>query len=198
MGEEAKYEFRFAGYAQEPDVSAYFLEWSYDGLGRKVAETVYDDSNDVVAQTLFVWDGWRLISEIDATTGKAVAEYVPGPNYVDDTVAVRRDLDRNGNFAGEGFLYFLTDQQHSTVALLDETGNLVERYGYDAFGTPTYYDGAGTALADTNSDNIIESEYGNTRLYTGREYLPGPRGLRLPTAPLRSRRRPLPLHRPGL
>jgi hypothetical protein len=85
-------------------------------------------------------------------------EYIPGPTYIDDTIAVRRDLNRDGDFGdpGEGFLYYLTDHQHSTVALLDASGNVVERYGYDAFGAPTFYDGNGTPITQT--------AYGNNRL----------------------------------
>jgi RHS repeat-associated protein len=114
-----------------------------------------------------VYDGWRLVSELDGLSGNRVlAEYVPGPTYVDDTIAARRDLNRDGDFddAGEGFLYYLTDQQHSTVALIDGDGNVVERYGYDPFGAPTIYDDSGTP--------ITASAYGNNRLYTGRDYLP--------------------------
>jgi RHS repeat-associated protein len=166
VGALADYEFQLVEYADGPDTTEIFIDWAYDAFGRKAAETVYDNTNAIVAQTLFVWDGWRLVSEVDGVTGKPVAEYIPGPTYIDDTVAVRRDLNRDGDFGdpGEGFLFYLSDQQHSTVALLDENGNVVERYGYDAFGEPTFYDGNGTPLTQT--------AYGNNRLYTGREYLP--------------------------
>ncbi|HPO17222.1 MAG TPA: RHS repeat-associated core domain-containing protein [Candidatus Hydrogenedentes bacterium] len=78
---------------------------------------------------------------------------------------MRRDVNRDGDFdeADEGFLYFLADQQYSTVALLDANGEVVERYDYDAFGMPTFYDGAGAGIIADNAKN--------KRLYTGREYL---------------------------
>jgi len=142
--------------------------WTHDALGRRVSETVCAGESGVVSKTLYVWDGWRLVAELDALAdNRVVAEYVPGPGYVDETVAVRRDLNRDGDFAdaNEGFLYPLADQQHSTVALLDGEGAVVERYGYDAFGTPSFYDGAGNALAGG-------SAVGNTTLYTGRTWLP--------------------------
>ncbi len=115
-----------------------------------------------------MYDGWRLVSELDALHNcRVVAEYVAGPTYVDDTVVARRDLNRDGDFsdANEGFLYHLTDQQHSTVALLDETGAVVERYGYDPFGAPSIYNADATAT-------LSQSAVGNARLYTGREWLP--------------------------
>jgi RHS repeat-associated protein len=112
-------------------------------------------------------DGWRLVSELDGLNdNRVLAEYVAGPGYVDDVVAVRRDLNRDGDFddTDEGFLYYLADQQHSTVALLDASGDVVERYGYDAFGAPSFYDAFGAPIA--------ASAYGNDRLYTGRQWLP--------------------------
>ena len=171
VGALAEYDFQLLEYAGCPeeegdcipnDAAATVIDWSYDAFGRKVAETVYAPSTDIESQTLYVWDGWRLVSEADGVSGEVVAEYVPGPGYVDHTIAARRDLDRDGDFedTNEGWLYYLTDQQFSTVALLDETGAVVERYGYDAFGAPSFFDGSG--------DPIAGSDYGNNRLYTGR------------------------------
>lgn len=171
----AEYDFQLLEYAGCPeeegdcipnDVAATVIDWSYDAFGRKVAETVYDYTKAIDSQTLYVWDGWRLVAEVDGLMGEVVAEYVPGPGYVDHTIAARRDLDRDGDFGGanEGWLYYLTDQQFSTVALLDASGAVVERYGYDAFGAPSFFDGSG--------DPKAESAVGNTRLYTGREWLP--------------------------
>ena len=168
------------------------VRWTHDALGRRVSETACGAAGAVVSKTLYVWDGWRLVAELDAREdNRVVAEYVPGPGYVDETVAVRRDLNRDGDFAdaNEGFLYPLADQQHSTVALLNASGAVVERYGYDAFGTPSFYDGAGTSLSGG-------SAVGNTTLYTGRTWLPALGLLRLPPAPLRPRHGPLPHPRP--
>ena len=167
MGALADYDFQLAEYATDMDLSECFVDWTYDAFGRKVAETAYDGIGMVTAQTLYVWDGWRLVSELDGLNGiRALAEYVPGPGYMDDIVASRRDQNRDGDFedANEGFLYYLTDQQHSTVALLDDTGTVVERYGYDAFGVPSFYDGTGAPIA--------ASTVGNNHLYTGREWMP--------------------------
>ena len=43
-----------------------------------------------------------------------------------------------------------------------KTGNVIERYKYDAFGAPTFYDGSWTQLNGT--------AYNNRFLFTGREY----------------------------
>ena len=165
VGELALYDFRLGAYADGPDVSERWVSWGYDALGRKASETVYEGTGpDPVAQTLYLWDGWRLLSEVDGLTGERIAEYVPGPSYVDDLVASGRDANSDGVIRANELRYPLADQQHSTVALMDVNGNVVERYGYDAFGAPTFYNNAGT--------DIGSSAAGNDRLYTGREWLP--------------------------
>ena len=177
VGKEANYHFRLGAAAVAADASAGYTEHVYDALGRLAAVAVYGNGkllgdgvfepDTLESLRLYVYDGWRLVSELDGLNGnRVVAEYVPGPTYVDDVVAARRDQNRDGDFndAYEGFLYYLTDQQHSTVALLDGTGTVAERYGYDAFGAPSFHNGSGSPIA--------ASAVGNDRLYTGRQWLP--------------------------
>jgi RHS repeat-associated protein len=57
---------------------------------------------------------------------------------------------------------FHRNQQYSIVALTNGGGSITERYAYDAYGTPTITDAAGTTLT-TSVDN-------NRYTYTGREY----------------------------
>jgi RHS repeat-associated protein len=54
------------------------------------------------------------------------------------------------------------NQQYSIVALTNGGGSITERYAYDAYGTPTITDAAGTTLT-TSVDN-------NRYTYTGREF----------------------------
>lgn len=166
VGAAAEYEFRLVEYANEPSTAETYIRWDYDAFGRKLAETRYEVSTEIepTAQTRYVWDGWRLVSEINGLTGQPIAEYIPGPDYVDDVVASRRDLDSNGTFAADEIFYHQTNHQHSTVALLDHNGDVAERYSYDPFGVPTVHDATG--------DPIAQSAYGNTRLYTGLPWLP--------------------------
>jgi RHS repeat-associated protein len=163
VGAAAEYQFKLVEYADYPSTAETYIHWDYDAYGRKIAESVYDGST-LSAQTRYVWDGWRLISEINGLTGQPIAEYIPGPDYVDDVVATRRDLDSNGTFAADEVFYHQTNHQHSTVALLDHNGDVAERYSYDPFGVPTVHDAAG--------DPIAQSAYGNKRLYTGLPWLP--------------------------
>ena len=167
MGELAKYEFKLGDYTTALDTSETFIDWTYDAYGRKIAESVYNGAT-LSAQTLYVWDGWRLLAEVDGTTGNTIAEYVPGPGYIDDIVASCRDLNSSGGFETGEYFYHLTDQQYSTVALLNDTGAVVERYGYDAFGTPLFYEADGTPRTGS-TESLVNNPY----LYTGQRWVPG-------------------------
>jgi len=157
VGSVAEYHFRGLGYATTGATKTVHVAWTYDPFGRKVARTVYDGAGAVTSRTHYVYDGWQLIQERDADTGTVIAEYTYGPDYVDAVLRCRR---------GGQDHYYHTDQQHSTVALTDGSGAVVERYGYDAFGAPTVYDAAGTPVPGNTS------AVGNAVLYTGRTWDP--------------------------
>jgi RHS repeat-associated protein len=143
-------------YSYVPNATINHVEWDYDPYGRKIARTEYDGAGAVLSQTRYVYDGWQLVQEIDALTDTVLAEYVYGPGYIDDVI----QSSRGGNT-----YYHHTDQQYSTVAITDVDGNVVERYGYYAFGNAAFYEGDGTPLT-TGSD------INNPILYTGRTWQP--------------------------
>jgi RHS repeat-associated protein len=74
---------------------------------------------------------------------------------VDDVIAVIRD--------GQTY-FFHKDQQGSLTAVTDGTGNLVEKYRYDAYGATYVQSGS---IYVPLSDMVKPF---STRLYTGREY----------------------------
>ena len=57
--------------------------------------------------------------------------------------------------------YYFGDNLGSTVALVDSSGDVVERYSYDVWGEPTIYDGSG--------NEITESDVANPFMFTARE-----------------------------
>jgi RHS repeat-associated protein len=125
-------------------------EFTYDGLGRCLKRTIDWET------TLITYDGWKPTVEWDEWNNlKAWNIYGPGPDeilyrhdaYLD--VDLRYHLDRMGNVA----------------FLLDGDGDGIERYTYDAFGSPT--------VTDWNGENARPySWYGNRFMFTGREYFP--------------------------
>ena len=104
--------------------------FGYDSSNRRVWE---DSDNNGAPDRFFLHYGDRLLEEYTAS-GALVSSYVYG-NYVDEVIQ-RQDAS--------AAYYFHADDQWNTVALTNASGNVVEQYLYDDFGTPTVLDGAGS------------------------------------------------------
>src|SRR5581483_2848891 len=124
---------------------------AYDALGRCVRRTI---NNSVT--TYYIYDGDKPILEYNANNalvgfnlyGKGVDEIIERGAYGTDN---------------QWHWYFLNqDHEGSVTHLTDAGGNVIEKYRYDVFGTPIFYNGSGT--------QISASAYGNRFLFTGREY----------------------------
>ncbi len=117
----------------------------YDALDRRLAKIV----NGVA--TIFLYDGVDVILEANGA-GVFQNRYITALG-VDEPLA----LDRGGQRYD-----YLSDALGSTLALADASGQVVERYAYDVFGSPAVFDGQGTPIA--------QSAFGNRFLFTGREF----------------------------
>jgi RHS repeat-associated protein len=140
--------------------------YGYDAQNRLVSATAsgttitfaYDARNRCVQRTTngsalyLYYDDWNLIEE--HTGGAVLNRYIHGAG-VDEILA---RLSASG-----AAIYFHQDALGSTIALTDSTGNVIERYKYDVFGAPFFFDGAGGSLSF--------SSFGNQFLFTGREYI---------------------------
>jgi RHS repeat-associated protein len=91
---------------------------------------------------------------------------------------MRTDPGVNSGYA----FYYTQDHEGSVTHLLDgrstpssQTGEVIERYKYDAFGAPTFLDASGNPL------NPNSTVYNNRFLFTGREYAATYRGNYVPT-----------------
>src|SRR5256885_6294695 len=67
------------------------------------------------------------------------------------------------------FHCYKQNKQGKGAGLLDQGGNVIEGYRYDAFGQPTVTDWCGNRHVDGN--NQPQSWYGNRFMFQGREYL---------------------------
>jgi RHS repeat-associated protein len=124
------------------------LRCTYDGLGRVVRRT------ESGTTTLFTYDEWNQILEWDEWGNfKAWNIYGARP----DEILARND-------AVYGATIYKQDKLGNVVALLDGSGNILEKYTYDVFGQPKVTDYYG-------NDHGGASWYGNRFLFTGREYL---------------------------
>jgi len=108
-------------------------------------------------------------------------QYVWSPVYV-DTPILRDVYKYDGyNVQMQGTVststgvsrrvYYMTDANANVTALADPSGNVVERYSYDAFGKATVYDSPVTANGHTTdwTNPRTVSSADNTRLFAGEQ-----------------------------
>jgi len=122
--------------------------YGYDGLHRRISETASDTTTD-----FYYSDAWQVLEERVTSHGRqsVSAQYVWSPVYVD--ALVLRDRDTNGDGTLDERLWVVQDANYNVTALVDNSGNVVERYLYDPFGRVTVVDGGwverseGTAFA---------------------------------------------------
>jgi RHS repeat-associated protein len=133
---------------------------SYDALGRCVKRSL---SGAGSITTYYVYDGEKPILEYDASGtrvgfnlyGKGIDEILERGAYGSDN---------------QGHWYFLQENHEASIThLTDASGAIIERYRYDAFGAPTFFNGGGTQISSTAYDNRF--------LFTGREYAATYRGI---------------------
>jgi RHS repeat-associated protein len=122
----------------------------YDALGRCVKRVLNG------ATTYYIYDGEKPILEYRSTDLSHPAKNVYGKGI--DEILMRYDP----SFSPTVTYYYQQDHEGSVTHLLNTSGNVIEKYQYDAFGLPFIYDANGTQLSS--------SAYSNRFLFTGREY----------------------------
>jgi RHS repeat-associated protein len=89
-----------------------------------------------VTTDLYYSDAWQVLEE--RVGGQTMVQYVWSPVYVD--ALILRDRDTNGDGTLDERLWVVQDANYNVTALLDNSGNVVERYIYDPFGSVTVLD----------------------------------------------------------
>jgi len=112
-------------------------QYAYDALGRLIVAYEATDLGTPAYQTVrFYYDGVRRIQEVVQGQGEdpdvTRAEYVYGPDYVDEFI-VQTYNDGLGN---QQPLFMLQDGNYNVVALLGQSGQVLEQYVWDPYGTP--------------------------------------------------------------
>jgi RHS repeat-associated protein len=148
---QATYDYANRMVAFDDPVTGVVVTYEYDALGRRISRTITDPLT--AETTRYYYDGWRVLEEQDAASATQ-ATYVYG-RELDEVLSMQR--------GGTDF-YYHGDEQHSVVAVTDAGGNVVERYAYEDYGTPTVFDATGMVLPGTG--------VGNPYLFTGRRYDP--------------------------
>ena len=122
--------------------------YRYDGASRRV--TKYDGTN---TRHYYYSDQWQVLEERLNTSSSADKRFVWGVRAIDDLI-LRDDTTRR--------LYALSDAMGSVTAVVDTSGNVQERYGYDGFGQPRYM--------DASFGSRSSSSYGWETLFDGYRY----------------------------
>jgi len=133
--------------------------YAYDGLHRRVRKTVDPDGADT-DYDYYYNTSWQVL-EVRKENEDAYPfkQYIWDLRYIDAAVCRIRDADTDGQDLET--LYYTTDANMNVTALLEPDGDVVERYGYDAYGRPIILD------ADWSVDQDQASDYDNEILFAG-------------------------------
>ncbi|MBX3414202.1 MAG: RHS repeat protein [Pirellulales bacterium] len=114
------------------------ISYLYDPFDRRIGRDLDADGNGTIdRRERWVNDGSEAILEFvdpDGTGPAAMAlskRFLNGPAV--DQILAQEDLSKSIN-AADRVLWHLSDSQGTVRDLVDNTGDLVERYRYDAFG----------------------------------------------------------------
>ena len=151
-------------------------QYQYDATGRRVVKGVDEDSDGSLDTfTHFFHSGIQVVEtrEGDDVSGEAPAaeslepkyQNIWSPRYVDSMI-LRDEYDSQGDIITANRIYYLSDAHYNVTALVDVSGDVIERYVYTPYGTVTVLD------PDFSIDADGKSDYDNTTLYTGRELDP--------------------------
>lgn len=97
----------------------YKVQYTYDDEGLRSSKTVNGK------KTVYVWDGGRLVMELDAK-GNVKRRYIWGQNLACTDTGM-----------GTETKHYVLDPHGSVVQLVNDDGSIARRYRYDAFGNET-------------------------------------------------------------
>lgn len=149
-------ENRLTGVTRKSD-SRLVGKYQYDALSRRVKKIANPPAISSPVETRYFYDDARIVEEQNPG-GATKATYVYG-NYIDEVLTMAR--------VGQTF-YYHQNSLWSVEAVSDGSGNVVERYAYDAYGLPAIFNGVGAAVA-LNAWGTPHSAIGNPWMFTGRQ-----------------------------
>jgi len=143
-----------------------------DGQDTILAEYIYDASDRRIAKIIHEGETQTKVEYVLSEKGQVIEQYVDGALdrffvfgiYVDEPLMMQTNTNDK--------YFYCTDAQYSVTCLLDEYGDIVERYDYTPYGTMEVYTDAGTdSLWFTADDEYNENnEIGNLFRFTGQQY----------------------------
>jgi RHS repeat-associated protein len=104
----------------------------YDASGRRVTKAV-NGTGAMDATTHYYLSG-QSVAETRNGSDLLLEQFVPGPTYVDELVQVAVNSDPPNQTACDYFYWACQDANFNVLGLIDDGGNLAERYEYSAYG----------------------------------------------------------------
>jgi len=142
-------------------------EYRYNGLNYRITshqDTDTDgdvDANDTILH--FVYDErWRIVAVFEDDDSAPHEEFVHhnagadgfgDSSYIDDVAFRDRDADGDFSHTLEERIYYCQNWRHDVVALISDTGELIEQVRYSPYGVPFGY-----PTGDTNSDGDWDAD----------------------------------------
>ncbi len=121
--------------------NSFVARYAYDGANRRVSKLTGAEFRH-----FYYSDQWQILEERTGTNNHADRRFVWGMRHIDDLIC--RDRRQGGKTER---LYVLHDALNVTASM-DVNGLVLERYGYDAFGTPRYMDASFGNRSSSNYD----------------------------------------------
>jgi len=149
-------------------------KFRYDGDGRRILKIFDTDSPgnpDGLDTYEHVFLSGNQVIETREGSGATPAQAetlqpkyqnVWSPRYIDALILRDENTDQD-SLCDDARVFYLADANYNVTALVDTSGNVLERYLYSPYGEVTILD------ADFTPDAGGVSDYANTTLYTGRE-----------------------------
>jgi hypothetical protein len=143
-------------------VGQVFDTMAYDGLGRRVSQTVAGTGPGTDMATHYYDSSGDQVLEERNGSGQVLKQHVWGATYVDELVqtGINADPPDGSEQDVETFYTALQDANFDGLGPVDNSGNLVDRYSYTPYGERTVYaDGgandAGLYAASAHSARVM-------------------------------------------
>ena len=134
------------------------LTFKYDYMGRRVEKCVYS-GNTLTAKTLFVYDGFKCVEELNALNNTALMRHTWQPFDVGlDIILATMD--------GNGTSYFLHDANKNVMQKTNPVGVVLGMYAYAPFGGNIGLDRAHVGFSSEVMENDAGMVYYNYRYYS--------------------------------
>ena len=136
------------------------LTFQYDYMGRRVEKCVYSN-NTLTSKTLFVYDGFKCVEELDALDSNAVVMRHAWQPFDVGLDVILATTDGNGTSC------FLHDANKNIAQKNTANGALQETYAYAPFGRNIGISHAHVGFSSEITDYLLNLSY-----YTYRYYVP--------------------------